>query len=346
MRILKNHHVLKLLKWFNKKSMHNLLITRSYTTTNPLYEPKVVYLNAELQKKQILEDNKVINPWFITGFTDGEGCFSISVIKDNRYKEGWLVCPFFEIGLHQKDLALLEQIESFFGVGNITTKQRKNMLQYHVSSRNDLKVILNHFDKYPLITQKQADYILFKQAFNLFINKEHLTMDGLSKIVSIKNFMNLGLPYELKVAFPNIVPVVRPVIKDKNIRDPHWLAGFTTAEGCFYINLAKLGKAIKLCFKLTQHYRDEQLMRSLVEYLGCGNVYIDKEVVEFKITKFDDLYDKVIPFFSKQKLLGVKLQDFKDWCEVAKLMKNKANLTKEGLEQISKIKAGMNRGRK
>jgi hypothetical protein len=62
MRILKNHHVLKLLKWFNKKSMHNLLITRSYTTTNPLYEPKVVYLNAELQKKQILEDNKVINP--------------------------------------------------------------------------------------------------------------------------------------------------------------------------------------------------------------------------------------------------------------------------------------------
>ena len=87
-------------------------------------------------------------------------------------------------------------------------------------------------------------------------------------------------------------------------------------------------------------------MRSLVEYLGCGNVYIDKEVVEFKITKFDDLYDKVIPFFSKQKLLGVKLQDFKDWCEVAKLMKNKANLTKEGLKQISKIKAGMNRGRK
>ena len=29
-----------------------------------------------------------INPWFITGFADGEGCFSINVIKNKKYKTG------------------------------------------------------------------------------------------------------------------------------------------------------------------------------------------------------------------------------------------------------------------
>ena len=57
------------------------------------------------------------------------------------------------------------------------------MFRYRVSSINDLKVILNHFDKYLLITQKLADYELFKQAILLIQNKEHLTDEGLRKIV-------------------------------------------------------------------------------------------------------------------------------------------------------------------
>jgi hypothetical protein len=65
-------------------------------------------------------------------------------------------------------------------------------------------VIINYFDNYPLITQKFADYILFKQAFNLIINKEHLTIKGLKNLVAIKGSINLGLSPELKYAFPDI----------------------------------------------------------------------------------------------------------------------------------------------
>ena len=65
----------------------------------------------------------------------------------------------------------------------------------------------------------------------------------------------------------------------------------------------------------------------------------------YRVTKFDDIVNKIIPFFKKYPILGVKALDFADFCKAAELMKNKAHLTKDGLEKIRKIKAGMNRGR-
>ena|SRR5256885_16638591 len=100
--------------------------------------------------------------------------------------------------------------------------------------------------------------------------------------------------------------------------------------------------AVKLCFNLTQHSRDEQLMRSIIKYLDCGNIYLHKELVSIEIYKINDLNIKVIPLFEKYPILGAKLLYFYDFKQVAELMKNKAHLTKEGLDQI---KAGMNRGR-
>lgn len=68
--------------------------------------------------------------------------------------------------MHKKDRELLELTQVYFnGVGNIT-KQGKDSIQYRVSSLKDLAVIIDHFDNYPLITQKRADYELLKQAFN------------------------------------------------------------------------------------------------------------------------------------------------------------------------------------
>ena len=42
---------------------------------------------------------------------------------------------------------------------------------------------------------------------------------------------------------------------------------------------------------------------------------------------------------------GVKAEDFNDWYKAAELINKKAHLTEKGLEQIRKIKAGMNTGR-
>lgn len=90
-----------------------------------------------------------------------------------------------------------------------------------VYSQKDLTIIINHFDKYSLITQKFADYSLFKQAFELIKSKQHLTKEGLRKIVSIRASMNNGLTDTLRTGFPGVTPVQRPNVQDQKIQDPN-----------------------------------------------------------------------------------------------------------------------------
>jgi hypothetical protein len=99
----------------------------------------------------------------------------------------------------------------------------------------ELKVIIDHFDKYPLITQKQVNFKLFKQVVEMLSRKEHLTIEGIHKLIAIKASINLGLSEELKAAFPDTIPVMRPIVEDQEIKDSNWLSGFTSAEGCFLI---------------------------------------------------------------------------------------------------------------
>lgn len=253
--------------------------------------------------------------------------------------------------MHEKDRALLERLAYTLGVGKIY-KESRDSVQYVVSSSKDLKVVIDYFDKYPLITQKLADYQLFKQAFELISNKEHLSTEGLKKLVAIKASMNQGLSDDLKAVFSDVVSAPRPVVVDQVIKDPHWVTGFTSGEGCFFIGIwdsssHKLGSQVKLTVQITQSLRDQALMISLIEYLGCGKYYpvLKNNKGNFVVVKFSDITDKIIPFFNKYPLQGAKASDFADFCKVAEIIKEKGHLRVDGLEEIRKIKAGMNRGR-
>lgn len=83
-------------------------------------------------------------------------------------------------------------------------------------------------------------------------------------------------------------------------------------------------------------------MERLISYLGCGYNSEREDIVDFYVTKFTDIADKVIPFFYKYPIIGVKLGNFSDFCKVAKLVKDKEHLTVEGLEKIRLLKSNMN----
>jgi hypothetical protein len=85
----------------------------------------------------------------------------------------------------------LELIKNYFkGIGSIT-KAGKDGILYRVASLQDLtNIVIPHFDKFPLITQKKADFELFKKVVELMNRKEHLTIEGLQQIVAIKVSMN------------------------------------------------------------------------------------------------------------------------------------------------------------
>ena len=184
--------------------------------------------------KLTMRDSSILsplNPWFLTGFSDGESSFYITMHKSNNVKTGWSVRAIFETHLHVKDIALLEKIQaSLGGVGSITT--RDNQVSFKVYYK-DLAVLIDHFDNYPLITKKRADFELFKRVLGLINRQEHLTPEGLIKIVSIKASMNKGLSEDLKTAFPNVTPVSKPFVDVAIIPDPNWVAGFVSGDPNF-----------------------------------------------------------------------------------------------------------------
>jgi hypothetical protein len=183
-----------------------------------------------------------------------------------------------------------------------------------------LEKIVPHFDKYSLITQKLADYLLFKEAVMMLERKIHTTNKGLQAIVNIRANINKGLTPALKIAFPNTIPIMRPLVENnEKFLNPQWMAGFTSGDGCFLVSISKshayrLGVKVKLRFKLAQHHRDEKLLSSFTDYFSCGKYYpsIKSGVGEFLIEKFSDIDEKIIPFFLKYKIMGVKSLDFQD----------------------------------
>nr|YP_009262006.1 LAGLIDADG endonuclease [Chrysoporthe austroafricana]AMX22081.1 LAGLIDADG endonuclease [Chrysoporthe austroafricana] len=294
--------------------------------------------------------NKIlpISPWFITGFTDAEGCFNVGFQKNPNGK--WYIRPLFQIKVHSRDNLLLNGIKDYFGgIGNIyiTSKDSK----FLVRSLDEILKIVLHFDNYPLISKKRSDFILFKQIIHKVVEGEHLSAKGLQEIVNIRSAINLGLSDSLKTIFPNTIPVSRPMLEDITIPDPEWMAGFVSGEGCFLVQISKYGKdkldGVSLSFKVSQHLRDELLLRSFIPFFGCGlfNYHSGKSKLGsgvFVVRKYSDISDKILPFFNDHKIRGVKKEDFEDWARVAELIKSKAHLTEDGVEKIRDIKSGMN----
>jgi len=100
------------------------------------------------------------------------------------------------------------------------------------------------------------------------------------------------------------------------------MAGFVSGEGCFSVQMAKYGKGkldgVSLSFKVSQHLRDELLLRSFISFFGCGlfNYHNGKSQsgsgVVFIVRKFTDISDKILPFFKYHTIKGIKSVDFKD----------------------------------
>ncbi len=148
--------------------------------------------------------------WWITGFVDGEGCFSIGFVKQNDrqeidrirrgYKTGFQVSHDFAVTQGARSLDSLKILQEFFGVGKIYLNRRydnhkEHLYRYVVHNRKDLlEVVIPFFKKYPLKTAKQGDYKKFVQCVNMINCNEHLTKDGIIEIANIVSTMNRKKP--------------------------------------------------------------------------------------------------------------------------------------------------------
>jgi len=318
------------------------------------YSQNKMFINT-ISNKQGNDNNNLPHPWFVTGFTDAEGTFVLGFTKSNDYRMGYHITAIYKIAMHKKDHDLLYSIKNFFGVGKITN-HGENTIQYLVRSLADLEIILSHFEKYPLLSEKWGDYKLFKQGVELIKTKAHLNKQGFNKILSIRAALNRGLSDELSLSFPYIEALAlqkKPLVQNTDSMNPYWIAGLASGDGCFFISLrnsliTKSGKSVILKFHVVQHSRDIELMKSLISYLNCGRIELalKQSAVYFVVTNFQDILEKIIPLFDKCNIKGIKQSDYEDFRRVAMLLQDKQHLSEAGLSKIKSIKSNMNLNRK
>lgn len=133
---------------------------------------------------------------------------------------------------------------------------------------------------------------------------------------------------------------------------PESISGYVTGEGCFYAESGsdpkyRLGHRIRLVFCIEVKESDREILEGIKQTLGCGNIYSldfgrykgyeDKKwhrYVKYRVSNFNDIWTKIIPFFKKYSLYGTKKKAFEIYCIIAEKIFQRRHITYVGLEQI------------
>ena len=136
-----------------------------------------------------------LNPWYITGFVEGEGTFHVAIYKDSKMKFGLKFIPEFHVNQSYLRQETLREIKRYFGCGYVKSNHRQNIkddtLVLVVRNRNDLlNKVIPFFEKYPLLSNKQDSFQLFKKVVCFLESGQHATFTGVKKILDSAYQMN------------------------------------------------------------------------------------------------------------------------------------------------------------
>lgn len=164
--------------------------------TDSQVDGKLVNYSRPLLKNMSAMKRPIISGQHITGLTDAEGSFGISITTKSE-GIGAKIGTQFKITQQAHSEPTLRAIQKYFqNVGSIYVDNKKDgSLKYQVSDRNDLvNTIIPHFDNNKLLTSKVLDYNDFRTVVHMLSNKEHFSKEGLDTIRVIKEHINSNRP--------------------------------------------------------------------------------------------------------------------------------------------------------
>ena len=289
-----------------------------------------------------------INPYYITGLFDAKSSFSIESnysTEGIKVKTNWKVSARFLIKLHSVEFSLLEKIKIQLGVGTVSLNIDKKEAVFKVSKLKDIiDVIIPHFDKYPLQGVKCIDYNLWKEAVNFINKKEHITNEGLLKILYVSKILSprgLDLSPSLKLDFFEISVGFKLGYKFAPCLEPYWITGFIERTCSFNVTIDS-NNIINVRLIIGSHVREQLLINKIFNYFNTGKINTTEKVVILSMGHLADLKLKVLPHFDKYLLQGNKLKIYLIWRDILIKVSNKEHLTKEGLSNILNLKNKLN----
>ena len=128
---------------------------------------------------------------YISGYVDGEGCFSVSFSKREKLLIGWEVKPSFCVGQNFDRREVLDLMHKYFGCGHIHRDWGDKTLKYEVRKLDDLlEKVIPHFQRFPLKSAKQKDFLRFAEICQKMKNLEHQKTHSLINIIKSAYKMN------------------------------------------------------------------------------------------------------------------------------------------------------------
>lgn len=128
---------------------------------------------------------------YVSGYVDGEGCFSVSFSRREKLLVGWETKPSFSVSQNADRGEVLFHMQTYFGCGFIRRDFSDKTIKYEIRSLDELlSKIIPHFENYPLFSSKQNDFLLFKEVCHLMKNGEHKNPNGLKRIMELAFQMN------------------------------------------------------------------------------------------------------------------------------------------------------------
>lgn len=171
-----------------KEGLYKILSIKSVVNKGLSDKLKAIFPDVKAIDKPIFEVEDIpLNPNYISGFSEGEGCFSVNISS----KTNQIIATFI-IELHNRDILLLHKIQKFFkNTGFINSSLTRKSTRFYISRKSDLiNKVLPHFDVYKLQGNKLKNYLIFKEIVLLINSKAHLTPEGFNKIKLLKEGLN------------------------------------------------------------------------------------------------------------------------------------------------------------
>ena len=132
-----------------------------------------------------------LDPNWVCGFVDGEGCFSVPIRQNPMAPHGWQLQPTFQVSQHRSNRAVLDALESFFGCGAVRSKGPRSTVDvYNVWRPPELlELVLPVFERYPLYV-KQMDCRRFAIIVRSLSLRRHMRYSSFKRLVRIAYSMN------------------------------------------------------------------------------------------------------------------------------------------------------------
>ena len=140
---------------------------------------------------------------WVVGFTDGEGCFYVGLVKHPEMALGYQVLPEFRVVQHKRDIQVLYGLKRFFGAG-VVRQGHEDRYELRIRKLESLVKVVEFFERHPLKTKKAVDFKRFARVVRWMTEGKHLTREGLVEIAEVAAEMNTGNKPSVQAMLENL----------------------------------------------------------------------------------------------------------------------------------------------